>query len=63
MVSMDDEMTYETGDVVILNSGGPRMTVVGIAEDGGVACVWMNEDAEELHQGVFKAATIELASR
>ena len=59
-----DEMTYELGDVVILNSGGPRMTVVEVSEGGGaISCTWMNEDGDELHHGVFKAVTIELASR
>ena len=58
-----DDMTFEIGEVVILNSGGPRMTVVGIAENGLVLCRWMLEDGDEAYQDVFVAATIESASR
>lgn len=29
------------GDVVVLNSGGPKMTVVKSHEDGTFLCVWM----------------------
>jgi uncharacterized protein YodC (DUF2158 family) len=32
--------TFEDGDVVRLNSGGPDMTVVRVNEDNSVDCVW-----------------------
>jgi uncharacterized protein YodC (DUF2158 family) len=34
------------GDVVQLNSGGPKMTVAGLQSDGAVRCVWFSPDAE-----------------
>ncbi|MBM3607780.1 MAG: DUF2158 domain-containing protein [Alphaproteobacteria bacterium] len=36
-----DEMGCEAGDVVILRSGGPAMTVVRV-EDGMADCIWFD---------------------
>jgi uncharacterized protein YodC (DUF2158 family) len=52
----------EIGDVVRLNSGGPRMTVEIITKETAapvVRCVWF--DNEELKRGIFPAAALEEA--
>jgi len=41
----------KVGDVVTLNSGGPKMTINGIQTNGHVVCVWFSEDE-------FKNATL-----
>lgn len=33
-------MSYKPGDIVILKSGGPYMTVEAIPGDGKLRCVW-----------------------
>ena len=54
---MEIEM-FKTGDVVILKSGGPNMTVVSISEDDAlVDCTWMSDS--EVYAGDFLPATIE----
>jgi len=35
--------SFEIGDVVLLKSGGPAMTVYGVGISGLVACVWFIE--------------------
>ena len=43
----------EIGDAVLLNSGGPTMTVSEISQDGKTAtCVWIDEAGLE-QQGVY----------
>ncbi len=49
---------FKAGDVVILKSGGPNMTVVSISEDGSIVyCTWMSDD--DVYEGDFIPATIE----
>lgn len=38
-------MAFKPGDVVLLRSGGPSMTVVAVDEDE-VKCVWIGEGGE-----------------
>lgn len=38
-------MTFKPGDVVLLRSGGPSMTVVAVDEDE-IKCVWIGEEGE-----------------
>ena len=40
------------GDIVQLNSGGPKMTVAGLQSDGAVRCVWFSPDGKQ-ESGVF----------
>jgi uncharacterized protein YodC (DUF2158 family) len=42
---------FETGNVVQLRSGGPKMTVHGLASDGDVICQWFEGDA--VHEESF----------
>lgn len=49
-------MAFREGDVVILRSGGPRMTVEGY-EDGLVICVWFEEKTRK--SSAFKEATLQ----
>lgn len=50
---------FKIGDVVILRSGGPRMTVWEVRTDGLVATNWFAGD--ELRRDNFGAAELELA--
>ena len=31
---------FKVGDVVTLNSGGPKMTISSIGSDGTISCTW-----------------------
>ena len=63
-------MAFKEGNVVKLNSGGPKMTVLGIARDMGaswkhvpgdyVITKWMTEQ-KELRTDAFDPDTITLA--
>jgi uncharacterized protein YodC (DUF2158 family) len=48
--------TFEKGDVVMLKSGGPPMTVDSHIEEG-VRCVWFEKT--ERKSSVFSEATLE----
>lgn len=37
-------MKFKIGDVVVLKSGGPEMTVENIDEQGNVTCTWFDKD-------------------
>ena len=41
------------GDVVTLNSGGPKMTVVNLRPDGQVDCIWLSNDSENVAGSLF----------
>jgi uncharacterized protein YodC (DUF2158 family) len=53
---------YEVGDVVILKSGGPRMTVSYVVDTTTVDCVWFAHEAAELQCQKFHCDTIQVAS-
>jgi uncharacterized protein YodC (DUF2158 family) len=36
----------KVGDVVQLNSGGPKMTVAALQSEGAVRCVWFSPDGK-----------------
>ena len=38
-------MSYSAGDIVVLKSGGPAMTVVA-ADGENIECIWMSEVGE-----------------
>lgn len=42
---------FEIGDVVVLRSGGPKMTVHGLVSDGDVVCQWF--ESNEVHEENF----------
>ena len=46
------ELLFRRGDIVVLRSGGPGMTLVNAAADGGVDCCWFNhqDDVSEFKQ-------------
>ncbi len=43
---------FQEGDVVQLKSGGPKMTVKAIDDDGDVYCQWFS--GSKLQNGYFK---------
>lgn len=49
--------SFKPGDVVQLNSGGPRMTVSEV-DERRVYCEWFIEG--EVKRGAFKTATVNL---
>jgi uncharacterized protein YodC (DUF2158 family) len=62
------ENKFKTGDIVILKSGGPKMTVKGPAWDANkgiylpdkIVCNWFDE-LNKPHEAKFLADMIELA--
>jgi uncharacterized protein YodC (DUF2158 family) len=44
-------MAFEPGDVVMLKSGGPSMTVVSAAEDE-ITCLWFGEEGELFREAI-----------
>ena len=49
---------FKIGDVVVLNSGGPRMTITDIIGDGKVNCMWFNyDDKTHVNIGSFNIGT------
>ncbi|NMH66931.1 YodC family protein [Shewanella salipaludis] len=51
-------MAFKVGDVVVLKSGGPRMTVVEI-DELDCFCQWF-DDKNNLASGGFSASSIEI---
>jgi uncharacterized protein YodC (DUF2158 family) len=49
---MEMDLAFKPGDVVQLNSGGPKMTVEAVQSDGTLRCVWFHEDGKR-DNGVF----------
>ncbi len=48
---------FKPGDLVVLNSGGPTMTVTGTSEDESIVyCAWMPSD--DVYESEFLPATI-----
>ena len=41
---MNDNDKFKVGDVVVLNSEGPHMTVTHIAPDGACVVSWFSQD-------------------
>lgn len=48
---------FEVGDVVKLKSGGEKMTIEEIEDDGYVSCVWF--EGSQVQRGTFAAATLQ----
>ncbi|WP_370288185.1 YodC family protein [Siccirubricoccus soli] len=61
-------MSFEPGDVVVLKSGGPKMTVSHIGtqyDDRAVVCIWFEDVGKKNVQksGDFPAATLKKFER
>lgn len=49
---------FKAGDVVVLKSGGPKMTVDDIDDiDGTVCCIWFEKNDQK--SGKFKPVVLE----
>jgi uncharacterized protein YodC (DUF2158 family) len=44
---MQMDTSFKPGDVVQLNSGGPKMTVEAAQSDGSLRCVWFHEGKKD----------------
>lgn len=51
--------TFETGDLVRLKSGGPKMTVIHASDSIGVSCCWFISDQER--RASFPAVALQIA--
>lgn len=49
------ENQFKVGDVVILKSGGPRMTVNNVSENG-IECIWIEGS---YHRATFNSEVLE----
>ena len=58
--SMQMDTSFKPGDVVQLNSGGPKMTVEAVQSDRTLRCVWFHEDGNQDH-GVFAQVALRSA--
>ena len=47
---------WKVGDQVVLNSGGPYMTIDRVEADGELNCVWLDDAGE--HHAAFPAACL-----
>lgn len=54
---MTQARRYKTGDIVILRSGGPDMTVKGYSMDGELHCQWFA--GNKLNAGYFDPDSVE----
>lgn len=54
---------FNIGDVVVLKSGGPKMTVLEIDDSNklfkGIQCTWFNEITGNFMIGTFPPLTLE----
>ena len=57
---MQMDSSFKPGDVVQLNSGGPKMTVVAAQSDGTLRCIWFHEDGKQ-DNGVFAQVALRAA--
>lgn len=59
---MQDNTHFHRGQVVVLKSGGPEMTIDAVREqDGCATCVWFHsESSSELLSGTFHPETLRL---
>jgi uncharacterized protein YodC (DUF2158 family) len=49
---------FKTGDIVVLKSGGPKMTVKGLsASNGNFVCQWFA--GKKLEEGLFKSDSLQ----
>jgi uncharacterized protein YodC (DUF2158 family) len=54
------DTNFKPGDVVQLNSGGPKMTVAVVQTDGTLRCVWFTADGKQ-DNGVFSQVALRAA--
>ncbi len=52
-------MSFKSGDVVRLKSGGIAMTVSSIRHDGLVSCEWFDDKACAVKSHAFQEASLE----
>lgn len=52
-------MEFNIGDVVMLKSGGPALTVIGVGADG-ITCVWYADSDDNFRTTVLPPETLVL---
>ena len=61
--NMEQEPELTVGDIVLLKSGGPHMTVTCVYKSDGTAkCEWFNEDDSHVRNHLFYIETLKQAS-
>jgi len=50
---------FQSGDIVRLKSGGPKMTILGADGADALTCKWFDRNGK-LHENSFKTAMIEI---
>jgi len=53
---------YQPGAMVKLRSGGPRMEVEGVRENGFLDCVWVDK-GHEVHRDAFAPEMLKSAAK
>lgn len=53
------DQTFKAGDIVILRSGSPELTVTGLTEQGDVNVTWKGEDGSDVAD-TYPAASLTL---
>jgi uncharacterized protein YodC (DUF2158 family) len=46
------------GDVVVLKSGGPKMTIENISTEGSIKCIWYCDSTFQYKNGQFEKKTL-----
>jgi uncharacterized protein YodC (DUF2158 family) len=59
--TVEEAMTFEPGEVVMLKSGGQLMTVVA-SEEGDVDCVWIGDEGHFFRENIPAAALVAVKS-
>lgn len=55
------ELPFKVGDIVVLRSGGPKMTIARVREDGNVDTDWFEDGSGSLQRDVFHEAQLKHA--
>ena len=51
-------MTFKTGELVQIKSGGPAMVVTGVSPEG-VHCLWYGEANDDIKTGIIPEICLE----
>lgn len=55
-------MSFNIGDVVVLKSGGPAMTITHVSNEGRVSCAWFEKTTADYKYVKFAAELLKLVN-